>query len=688
MGRAPFQKSELGENLGLRPDPQWPPVRECRVALSAGDHQTTFVDVSHMRTNSHLHSAGPNSRPTANVNKPHETSERQDRRAAVTGEDFPGQPVKSESRSPSACLSQCDAVVASDSPTSPKESSVWTGRSDTTSCDPESDSSSPASSAHRRLAILQREQKPPGLGRYHIHRFPAGIDVQSAKPAQCGEKPTRHHLRPEVWERHREEIRELYIEQNKSLNELMEIMNDKGFKATPRMYKARFAQWGFVKNNKQKDVAMMLRLQHQRNAVGKPTTFRRHGRLVDIETYMKRKGILTLDLAEPVVVVDVDLPEYLRALTPPPAELEHMSLPSHLHAQEILVSCFKSLTSSWRDSIVPSTSFEEDFNLYFDGELCEATRDFSRACWFFSRGHTSHGALLSQRAFSSLHLLVKAPSALGLFDLLIASVISPDHGLARELWKYLAAYADAALGSSSTLCRLFSALDEVFGNNALETSVDFTFSCLESILGMLLQTRDFAQTIAPSISFFLLGDLVLFNSTRTNLPSLRRAVAAASAMSAEKGLGNTPGVMRFIEPAAYLWQHGPYDEHSAQLAYAALRLVDEVSDRYDWTYWVSWRVIAQFHRNRCGAGAVANNPRHALARYALQRAIDAAERGRGFNESQIFENMQTLETWHREAGDAAQELAVRRRRERGLRDYFEVLRRGSGAELPRTPSSL
>ncbi|KAI1460512.1 hypothetical protein F4805DRAFT_417743 [Annulohypoxylon moriforme] len=441
------------------------------------------------------------------------------------------------------------------------------------------------------------------------------------------------------------------------------------------MYKAKFAQWGFVKNNKHKDVAMMLRLQRERGAVGKTTTFRRHGRSVDIETYMKRKGVANFDLVTPVT--DADLPAYLRALTPPPADPRHMTLPSHLHAQEVLVSCFKDLTLSRYDSTVATESFENDFDLYFDGELCEATRDFSRACWFFSRNHNSHGALLSQRAFASLHLILKSPSALGLFDLLVASVISPDYGLVKELWKYLAGYAEVILGSSNTLCRLFKALNEVFRNNPLETGVDFIFNCMESIIGMLLETNDFAQTVVPSITFFLLGDLILFNSSRTNLPSLQRAVTSVSTLSSSQGKQPCPSVVRFIEPAGYLWQNGPYDDHSAQLAYSSLQLVDEVSDRYDWTYWVSWRVIAHFHRSRCDVdgSAPGHHPRHALARYALERAIDAAEAGRGFSESQIFENMQTLETWHREAGDTAQELAVRQRREKGLHDYYQSLQK-------------
>ncbi|KAI1094237.1 hypothetical protein F5B19DRAFT_71724 [Rostrohypoxylon terebratum] len=590
---------------------------------------------------------------------------------------FPEYSLKTERPRPLSSLYQYDVAVDR-SPVPSERSSLDTVRSGTAAYNHDSNLSPLPSSSPR---VTREDRENSTQNEYQTPR-----STGSAAPLSPGlvrrEKATkRHYLSSEVWEHHKEEIHELYIEQNKSLVELMELMEKKGIEATPRMYKAKFAQWGFVKNNKQKDVAMMLRLQRERGAVGKTTTFRRHGRSVDIETYMKRKGISSSDLAMPVA--NADLPDYLRALTPPPGEPHHMSLPSHLHAQNVLLSCFKDLTLSWNESAVAPQSFEHDFHLYFDGELCEATRDFGRACWFFKKSHNSHGALLSQRAFSSLHLIIKTPSALGLFDLLVASVISPDHGLIKELWKYLAGYAEVTLGSASTLYKLFAALDEIFRKDSLEIAVDFIFNCMESIIGMLLDTKDFARTVAPSISFFLLGDLILFSSSRTDLPNLQRVVACSSTPSQVKQA--CPSIIRLIGSAGYLWQHGPYDEHSAQLAWSSLQLVDEKSNQVDWKYWVSWRVIAHFHRNRCGPddSVAGHHPRHALARYALQRAIDAAEAGRGFNEIQIFENMQTLEAWHREAGDTAQALAVQQRKEKGLNDYFQSLQQGRKTNTPR-----
>ncbi|KAI1467498.1 uncharacterized protein F4812DRAFT_399375 [Daldinia caldariorum] len=637
----------------------------------------------HMRPAIQHQSAGPDVKRTANQDEPRQTVEGADHDGVSIDDSSPGYNVKIESPDSSASLAQYDGTIGfSLTPSEPNITGV--DRPNTIASRYTPGSSLP----YRSSATTKHEEEYASQDEIYSPN-PLALAVRPVEPVQHSKTPTRHQLQPEIWELYKEEIHELYIEENKPLNELMDIMQAKGFKATPRMYKAKFAQWGFVKNNKKRDVAMMLRLQRERGAVGKPTTFRRHGRSVDIETYMKRKGISSLELVTPAadVDVDVDLPEYLRALTPPPVEPQHMTLPSHLHAQEILVSCFKDLTLSWSDSLESPVSFEKDFNLYFDGELCEATRDFSRACWFFSRNHNPLGAVLSQRAFSSLHLLIKTPSALGLFDLLIASVISPDYGLAKELWRYLAGYAEAVLGTSSTFYRLFTAIYDVFRNDSLETGVDFIFSCMESILDMLLETNDFSQTVVPAISLFLLGDLILFNSKRTNLPSLQRVVASSSTIFDSHGRSHSPDLMLLLEPTAYVWQKGPLDARSVKLAGVALRL--DISDRYDWTSWVSWRVIAQYHRSRCGtdSSAVKDHPRHALARYALERAIDAAEAGRGFGDTQIFENMQLLESWHREAGDTVQEAMVRRRREKSLKDYLESLLRSRLVEMPNTPTS-
>ncbi|KAH7039746.1 uncharacterized protein B0I36DRAFT_357141 [Microdochium trichocladiopsis] len=498
-----------------------------------------------------------------------------------------------------------------------------------------------------------------------------------------GGSGTRHHHHPDVWESHKLLIREIYINENKPLKELMAIMREKGFKATPRMFKSKFAQWGFVKNNKKKDVAMMLRMQRQRDAEGKRTAFNRHGRAVDVDNYLKRKGITRRDLEE--ADVEDAMPIYLRALTPPPSDPHRITLPNLLYAQDVLVTCFRDLTSHMRDTAMSSQAFMSDFAAYFDGPACEATRDFSRACWFFSKGYMKHGAALSQRSFSAVHLLVTNPSALGLFDLLIAVVLTPDINLTRELWKYLAAYSEAVLGSN-TITRLFRALEDVFTTNPIETSVDFVFSCIDNIIGMLLQTRQLADTVAPTVSAFLIADLVLYRSER-RCPNLEKAVSSTARLLGANMALEVPMIVRLLPPAGRLWLMGPQDEESFQFCYHSVQQPPEVLASFGGIGWLMWQVMADFHRTHCPPVALTSTPRHGLAIYALENAINAADGLRGFGEFQVFANLETLENWYKEAGDLELAMLTSRRRARGLQDYLDSIEASNREVLRVAPAS-
>ncbi|KAI0160999.1 Clr5 domain-containing protein [Hypoxylon sp. FL1284] len=52
----------------------------------------------------------------------------------------------------------------------------------------------------------------------------------------------------DIWEMHKSSIYRLYMEENRPLNEVIAKMEEeRGFRATPKMYKTRFARWGFSK---------------------------------------------------------------------------------------------------------------------------------------------------------------------------------------------------------------------------------------------------------------------------------------------------------------------------------------------------------------------------------------------------------------------------------------------------------
>ena len=92
----------------------------------------------------------------------------------------------------------------------------------------------------------------------------------------------------EVWETHRSTIKRLYLDEGKTLNEVMTTMqNDYGLKATIKMYKSRISKWALAKNSKAKETKAIARKKVQRDDVGKASSFRTKGRQVEIEKLLR-----------------------------------------------------------------------------------------------------------------------------------------------------------------------------------------------------------------------------------------------------------------------------------------------------------------------------------------------------------------------------------------------------------------
>lgn len=110
--------------------------------------------------------------------------------------------------------------------------------------------------------------------------------------------PVKQGPGPEVWEIHRPTIKRLYLDEDKTLKDVMAIMQrDYGHKATEKMYKSRFDKWGLQKNCKSNEMKAIARKKVERDAIGKASSFRIKGRRVEIEEvlqYFKRKSHLSL----------------------------------------------------------------------------------------------------------------------------------------------------------------------------------------------------------------------------------------------------------------------------------------------------------------------------------------------------------------------------------------------------------
>ena len=103
---------------------------------------------------------------------------------------------------------------------------------------------------------------------------------------------------PEIWENHRSTIKRLYLDEDKTLNEVMATMRkDYGLKATIKMYKSRIAKWALAKNCKAKEMKAIARKKVQRD-LGKASSLRIRGRQADIEEGLrpsKRKNCQSIE---------------------------------------------------------------------------------------------------------------------------------------------------------------------------------------------------------------------------------------------------------------------------------------------------------------------------------------------------------------------------------------------------------
>ncbi|KAI1106617.1 hypothetical protein F4804DRAFT_5811 [Jackrogersella minutella] len=129
--------------------------------------------------------------------------------------------------------------------------------------------------------------------------------TQQPSPAMTTSQATTPQATPQItplkyngpakdgdWANYRDTITALYLDQNKSLKEVMRVMReDYYFFATEKMYKIRFNKWGLHKKLRAHQVAELLVQRGKRAAVGKTSVSFVHGRKIDsdrLNTYLRR----------------------------------------------------------------------------------------------------------------------------------------------------------------------------------------------------------------------------------------------------------------------------------------------------------------------------------------------------------------------------------------------------------------
>lgn len=252
------------------------------------------------------------------------------------------------------------------------------------------------------------------------------------------------------------------------------------------MYKTRFSQWGFVKNNTEDEVKKLLSMKFQRDAEGKISEFVRNGKVVNIGTYLKRKGVTEYDLID--LQQPADLPAHIRCRTPtPPPTPAYFRAPDLVRARELLVG-------NIRKAFVQCRQFEVNVKSEAGWTSLQTWGAWSsdlllEANFFFEALDADTGGQCLMRAFKQLEEDLKTMSPLGIFELL-TGMINRDLGMVTSLCKYLAAHATTNLAKEHPLRAIFNCLYEVQQKHGTSVVSEVLWGCatlfaneLEAIYG-------------------------------------------------------------------------------------------------------------------------------------------------------------------------------------------------------------
>lgn len=223
------------------------------------------------------------------------------------------------------------------------------------------------------------------------------------------------------------------------------------------MYKTRFSQWGFVKNNTEDEVKKLLSMKFQRDAEGKVSEFVRNGKIINLGTYLKRKGVTEYDLVD--FELPVDLPSHIRCRTPtPPPAPDYLGTPELVRAQELVVGCMRKAflqcrqweTETNRDAGWPST-------MVWGAPSSEM---LTEANFYLEAGDADSGGQCLMNAFNQLEMDLKQMSPQAMMEMVLG-MVRRDAGLMTALCKYVAAFATTNYERAHPVRQMVTCLYEV-----------------------------------------------------------------------------------------------------------------------------------------------------------------------------------------------------------------------------------
>jgi hypothetical protein len=417
-----------------------------------------------------------------------------------------------------------------------------------------------------------------------------------------------------------------------------------------KVYKSYFNKWQFTKNRRA-DKAGMHRIRQQHLVTRKAPSSERSEKHVSISKSLVeepiQKNLQASVMRRSGRASPVNNPRYIQP-------------PGTLVLEELLSYCMDGQTFS------PEVRSRDMYYI---------STDLTMGHLLFLRGSHKLGGAYCERAFKSLHLLATPSSNPNLFVFLTTQVMCANSALTREAWKYLAGYTKIKFGTDYPLGRLFQGFNDYIEVHGFESYLDlakdrvssellrhkryaveyfpfFPTHYLDTVgLELPVAQQSRAYDLITSFTYALLDHIELSSADTpagtliaANWNRLIRLYAIGDKTN-WKHDNVLKGAIDLLKQALLAGTEGGYFEAAALIAIS----------RYNRAHWD--RLMARSH------------PRHELARFYLEKAIEVAIRTQGEMSSSLMENLEVLEQWYREAGEVSRAEETRLRRQYWMEEH-------------------
>ncbi|KAI2641337.1 hypothetical protein GGS21DRAFT_504255 [Xylaria nigripes] len=499
-------------------------------------------------------------------------------------------------------------------------------------------------------------------------------DSTSSEPESAAKVQARRRKphSPEAWEAIKPEIARLYLQENRRLKDVMSIMEEQGFFASTKMYKTKLTKWKFFKNNRKADVANILYLQRYRRAMGKESTFRRNGRKIDVDAYIRRKGIEPADLLK--VARPGDLPSTLRCRTPPPSLtpmlLRRIEAPDDLVLQEVY--------QQWTldAQLMPpklNANYLKELDQYHKGVAMYSVKNLTHGCWLFSIGKNREGGEFCRRAFAYIDSVLKVSAHFAIYELLSSASRYPDLNIQRSLWKFLSEYAARVGNVDEKLRRVLAAFAKLARDHSKEHNVEMIqwgrrFSSMQS--NGSFDGNPFDYTLIQPWDILPVDRSYQHRYYLSQTPWEVDSIPMATIYSPDgaKDPWDLRGDLLIIFGNKTDWA----DDRITTMALQMLTQMPlDNPPRY--LHFVCLYALARNNRARCRGETAKYSTDHKLAREYLKRAVEVQHEAWPAGKN-YYETLTLLEKWHLEADDEEEAEMTRIKREVECKEAFVTLK--------------